>query len=122
MSYLKQAGPGRTTLAALAAGALLAGGLATAGPVSAAPPSTPKAEKFDKSVKHDLRSPMQKKQDALKNRALEQVIAGKATPTGKNKRTMPQARLRNALKELQKKTARFLSWQRLSLRARYLAQ
>jgi len=37
LSYLKQAGPGRTTLAALAAGALLAGGLATAGPVSAAP-------------------------------------------------------------------------------------
>ncbi len=76
----------RTAVALLATGGLLSAGLVvTAGAASAAPPSTPRAEKGDRSQEHDLRSPQAVKQDALKQKALQKVIAGKATPTGKNK-------------------------------------
>ena len=72
-------------LAALAAGSLLVAGLAAATPATAAPPTKPKAEKGEESHKHDFRTPLQEKQDAMRQKALEKVLAGKATPTGKNK-------------------------------------
>jgi M6 family metalloprotease-like protein len=77
----------RTAVALLATTGLLGAGLvATAGASSAAPPSTPRAEQGGHAHDdHDLRGPQAVKQDTLKQRALQQVLAGKATPQGRNK-------------------------------------
>ncbi len=72
-------------LAALAAGSLLVAGLASAAPATAAPPVKAKVAKGDKTFKHDFRTPLQAKQAEMRKKALEKVLAGKATPTGKNK-------------------------------------
>ena len=73
----------RRLLAALATAGILSAGLAAPTGASAAPPEDrPSA---GRSAAHDLRSPMQKKQDRLKERALEKVIAGDANPRGDNK-------------------------------------
>ncbi len=75
----------RAAVAAVATGSLLTAGLVTsAGTALAAPPAKPKAEK-DLSKSHDLRGPQQVKQDGLRQRALDEVLAGKAKPVGKDK-------------------------------------
>ena len=66
-------------LAALAAGSLLIAGLAAAAPATAAPPTKAKAEKGDKTSKHDFRTPLQEKQDAMRQKAIQDKLAGKAT-------------------------------------------
>ena len=81
MSYLKNRGPGRTTLAVLAAGALLTGGLAAAAPASAAPqPVKPlKAAKVkgkDKLGSED-RTKLAKAEAAGEKTVTVMVIAGK---------------------------------------------
>ena len=84
MSHVFPRRRARTAVALLATGGMLAAGLvASAGAASAAPPSKDRAEKAHRD--HDLRGPQAVKQDALKQKALQKVIAGTATPTGKNK-------------------------------------
>ena len=102
MSHVLPRPSAHAAVALLATSGLLAAGLVvTAGSSSAAPPSTPRAEQDDHHHDehghddhrhddnghddHDLRGPQAVKQEQLKQRALQQVLAGTATPQGKNK-------------------------------------
>ena len=81
MSYIKHRGPGRTTLAVLAAGALLTGGLAAAAPASAAPQTVKplKAAKVkgkDKLGSED-RAKLAKAEAAGDKTVTVRVVAGK---------------------------------------------
>ena len=53
------------------------------GSANAAPPQRDKAAKHDKGVKHNLKSPMAKKQDALRQVALERKLKGDKSAQGK---------------------------------------
>ncbi len=82
MSDLTKAGRARRALAVVAAGSLIAGGMLAATPASAAPPSKPKAEKA-KNGNHNLLNPMARKQQELKQSALEQKLKGKLAKDAK---------------------------------------
>ena len=71
----------RATVVLLAAGSLLSAGVPFS-VASAAPRDAPRPTAVERTGEHDLRSPMAVRQDALRSRALQKVLAGEATPTG----------------------------------------
>ncbi len=77
VSHLSLRRHAHATVGLLAAGSLLSAGLTAS---ASAAPRDPRPAAVERTAEHDLRSPMAVRQDALRSRALQKVLAGAATP------------------------------------------